>query len=244
MKDILVPSKAKYVFNKIEKKLKDFGYDVSGFEMERITSKDNQISTYKQEFKIKSFNTTYGKVFTVRDDGDVPRLKVRLMSYIDNNDNSIEGPIQYNLSANIYGTDFDWEGESEDLLDLTNKFLDDAYSDIAEAYSSYDYLLVTEDKDSKTVDQLNESLINNIDLDGLSQQVKESNDPDSLEELNAKVDTILDALGLVDDDKEDTDTEDVELDVTEIATPDEEDTGDREDVVVLEEENTTPDDNI
>lgn len=203
MKSLLVPSTAKYIFNKIKKNLKNFGYDVEfASEVEGILGERN---TYQQSFKIKGFNTTYGKVFTIQN--NAPLLNIRLFSY----DNGDAAGQQYNLRAWIPGTNYDWEGEDWNLQQVTDAYLEDADSDIANVFADNDYLdLSTE---NETVEQLNEGLIKNIDLDSLDKQVKENNDIDSLEELNAKVDTILDALGLIDDN--DDDEKDAETDFTE-----------------------------
>lgn len=197
MKSLLVPSVAKYAFNKLLKGLKNFGYDANfASELELFSSAEDAVS-YVQSIKIDGFDTTYGKIFKIKD--DAPFLEVRIMAY---QNPSIFVGTQYNLWAHIYGTDvYDWEGEDANLMQIVDSFLDDADSDIANAYTNHDYLDMSEE--NEIVNRLNEGLIQKINLDELSKQVSESTDSISLEELNTKVDTILDALGLVNEDKKD-----------------------------------------
>lgn len=97
MRSLLVPSTAKYVFNKIKKNLENFGYKVEfASELEKYSGQND---SYKQSLRIEGFNTTYGKVFTIKD--DAPNLELRLMSYKDWNDFQ-----QYNLWAHIPNTNF------------------------------------------------------------------------------------------------------------------------------------------
>lgn len=230
MGKMLTNYQASYTFKKIATKLKSFGYDVEwDSSVKKIDMGHSDVTKYITSYKIHSFDTTYGSIFNLKD--NVPELEISLLSYFDEvARRDPEVGATYNLNAHIGTTSYDWEGEDFSLQGLVDAYLNDAYSDIANAYVEYDDYIEDITNEDKLVAKLNEGLTQSIDLDRLSKQVKESNEDDveSLEVLNAKVDTILDALGLVDEDaasEEDQSVDDVEVVDAEAETTKEEDAG-------------------
>lgn len=213
----IAPSVATYNYHRIEQLLSQYGYVFDVFKDMEIISGDNLITQYTKSYKIKSCLADTGITYYIKDNASP--LVINMLGYADKNLFGEDLPIVYNLSAKIDGTDFDWEGESNSLVDVRDSFLEDANSGILNAYSNYDYIV--DSNNLKIEEKLEKSIV--CIYESLYKQIKENTDNDSaLKELDDKIDVIMDALGLKDDEqnKETKDENNTENNVT---TEDEED---------------------
>lgn len=233
-------SEASDAFDKIETKLRNFGYVFDSSNIEHHKDRVGK-DKYIKEYKIKQFGAEYIKDLA-------PELKICITAYMDGDDKV------YHLDATIgYAI---WSASDTNLQSVIDNYVSAAYLDIIDFYIEADYLDFISDENLET--KSSESLINSIDLDGLDKQIKESNDSDSdsLEDLNAKVDTILDALGLVNEDENNTDdkesvdnnkesVDDIDINVsTENDEINKDDDEDNNNIPIIKEESTDDVDNI
>lgn len=195
MKSVLVPSVAKKAFDKIEKKLTGLGYELYCTEpMYAITNKDGT-TTFKANYRVNSMKTVFGDICKI--DENAPVLVIGLTAWADPTPND-PGQITYYLSVKaspIYNAWFD--GSDDNLNTLVSNFIEN--EQIINWYDQGDYIYFEENKE---LDKLNGGLIEEVDLDEIDTQIKESVDISSLEDVEAKLDTIMDALGLTEDEDE------------------------------------------